>query len=137
MCSAAVSAAVVGASRPHLEMAKMPRTLGHAQVNAVVVQLVPICKGKMPSRQPAKPTLSEAEGMPALQRTGDLLVLLGGRTHRQFAKQAQHRSSGTFIGQVFERDGRSEVGRGGIEANVQKIFVPPRGQRIDRRITSR
>jgi len=31
MRSADVSAAVVGVSRPHFAMAKMPRTLGHAQ----------------------------------------------------------------------------------------------------------
>jgi len=43
MRSADVSAAVVGVSRPYFAMVEMP------------------------SRQPAKPALSEAEGMPALQ----------------------------------------------------------------------
>jgi len=42
LCSAAVPAAVVGASRPH-------------------------CEGRMPARQPAKPALSAVEGMPALR----------------------------------------------------------------------
>src|SRR6266850_7696913 len=72
--------------------------------------------------------LATAGKMPALQRS---LVLLGRGTHRQLAEQAQHLSGGVLIGKVFERYGGGKVGRGGLEADVQKVLVPPCRQRVD------
>src|SRR5260370_4139397 len=62
-----------------------------------------------------------------------LLMLLGRRTGREFAKQAEHSGGGFLIGEVFERHCGREVRRDGVEADADKILVAPADQRIHHR----
>jgi len=59
-----------------------------------------------------------------------LLVLLCRGTGGQFAEEAKQCGRGFLIGEVFERYCGGEVRRGGVEADADKILVPPGGERI-------
>jgi hypothetical protein len=45
-------------------------------------------------------------------------VLLGGRTRRQFPEQSEQGRGGLLVGDIFQRHGCHEVGRGGVEAHA-------------------
>ena len=68
-----------------------------------------------------------------LFRGNRFLVLFGGGTRCQFAEETEQRSRCFLIGEIFQRYRGSEVRRGGVEADADKILVAPGGERIHHR----